>query len=386
MKTLQDIEKLHKLSGTKFWKQINDLFDTCMGTFTEQYKRVETSILSQEDSADCLFSMYVITHKRINAYNKKLAVYFPTPQCSGKLNDLNGLWWLDHYTCGINQWNTLTWFSGQKGATGKLHGASTHFVIGHHDIPFLIIPPTLRAWHEPSRNADSIGVEMVNPGALHQVTDPKTHKVSWHYWAGILPQVLVAELPPTAITPPYRGCSFLQPFTLDQYIHNMKVKRLIIGALPGKLTLNRMSQHSDWRLSKPDMGPLWPLEDLNNAAWDGAPLEEQHFLQRYNDSLEDPQPYEDTFHDEISSPEYGMNTPTQDSDPDDEFKMTLSEVQASLNRLGSSLKLDGLFGDKTKAAVMEFQNKWNSTHPDDMLKIDGIPGPHTCASLKKALN
>lgn len=56
-------------------------------------------------------------------------------------------------------------------------------------------------------------------------------------------------------------------------------------------------------------------------------------------------------------------------------------VQESLNKLatdGSVLDTDGIFGSKTKIAVMAFQR-------DHGLTVDGIPGDDTIGALKKAL-
>ncbi|MEW6121661.1 MAG: peptidoglycan-binding protein [Pseudomonadota bacterium] len=50
-------------------------------------------------------------------------------------------------------------------------------------------------------------------------------------------------------------------------------------------------------------------------------------------------------------------------------------IQAALNAVGYSLKEDGRFGPKTKAAVADFQRT-------NGLKVDGVPGPVTCAALE----
>lgn len=56
---------------------------------------------------------------------------------------------------------------------------------------------------------------------------------------------------------------------------------------------------------------------------------------------------------------------------------TLS-LQKDLNKLGYKLTTDGIPGDKTKAAVKDFQRK-------NKLTVDGIPGAKTLAAIKKAL-
>ena len=54
-------------------------------------------------------------------------------------------------------------------------------------------------------------------------------------------------------------------------------------------------------------------------------------------------------------------------------------VQEKLNRLGYGLDTDGDLGEKTRAAVADFQNVHG-------LEIDGIPGPITNAKLDEVLN
>lgn len=54
-------------------------------------------------------------------------------------------------------------------------------------------------------------------------------------------------------------------------------------------------------------------------------------------------------------------------------------LQASLNQiLGLHLAVDGIFGDKTRAAVAQFQTEQG-------LQVDGIPGPITRARLQEIL-
>ena len=53
------------------------------------------------------------------------------------------------------------------------------------------------------------------------------------------------------------------------------------------------------------------------------------------------------------------------------------ELQEALNRHGYSLAVDGVFGDKTKAAVRDYQKK-------NGLKLDGVVGDETWGSLMSA--
>lgn len=58
----------------------------------------------------------------------------------------------------------------------------------------------------------------------------------------------------------------------------------------------------------------------------------------------------------------------------------VKEAQIVLNKLGYNLSTDGVYGPKTKAAILDFQKK------DPKLVNDGIYGPATRAALLKALN
>lgn len=59
---------------------------------------------------------------------------------------------------------------------------------------------------------------------------------------------------------------------------------------------------------------------------------------------------------------------------------SVKEVQIVLNKLGYKLTTDGIYGAKTKSAILDFQKK------DPKLVNDGIYGPATRAALLKALN
>lgn len=52
----------------------------------------------------------------------------------------------------------------------------------------------------------------------------------------------------------------------------------------------------------------------------------------------------------------------------------VSKLQTILNENGYSLAVDGIFGEKTQAAVRDYQKRYN-------LKLDGIAGPETWGSL-----
>lgn len=59
----------------------------------------------------------------------------------------------------------------------------------------------------------------------------------------------------------------------------------------------------------------------------------------------------------------------------------VEELQKNLIKLGYSLRnygIDGIFGEETKKAVMEFQGDYN-------LKVDGIAGPETSSKISEVL-
>jgi N-acetyl-anhydromuramyl-L-alanine amidase AmpD len=392
MRTITDYVSM---AHNKFWAEVDKKAVEAENTFLELWGEAHRRLLTQEEAVECLDALFIDSHRRIRDHSKELAKLYPTKQYTkGRLNKQSHLWWVDHFTAGINKWSTLSWFSKRRGyfrGSKKLRyaGASTHFVMGYHGYPFYIIPLVHGAWHEPKRNKDAISIEMVNAGALK--LDRNTNQ--WHYWAREMPNELVRELPPVNLDVPYRGVSNMQPFTLDQIKANIVLKRIIIAALGERMAPERMSQHSDWKASKTDMGPLWQLEECNSAAFGSEPLDELSFIQKYQDFLFDEGSIwdedagwvddEDDLKEAQENPEYGDNTPTHDDDDDDDHVMEIDDVQKELCRHGFRVVVDGKMGPKTYAAIKNFQIDWNKKHPEKKIKVDGIPGPMTCAALKE---
>jgi len=362
-----------------FWSMISSEAPAAKETFTKFWKEVETTTLNKDDACACLDALFIDSHARIlqalGATSKSL--YPTTKRSKDRLQAVEHMWWVDHFTAGISHASTLNWFG--TSSAGK---ASTHFVIGYHTDPFYIIPLMHGAWHTPARNADSWSVEMVNAGPIRSQGD------DWAMWNNrILPQKLVKELPPQPVSPPYKGAHYFQPFTTDQVIANMKLKRLIRWATEDKLLSEaRMSQHSQWQEGKFDMGPLWPFDEVNTAVFEDYPLEE---LVSYQQAIEavflpsNENKCESEFDDHDTcpdNPEYGIST---DLDKDIENPTTAKDIQQLLINRGYSIKADGIYGPATKEAVKNFQRRCNDNNPSELLVVDGIVGPLTLEKLKR---
>lgn len=390
---MSQIRDFTTLSPKKFWELVANEDSSAQETFKKYWDALDEQHLNQDEAIECLNALFIYSHKRIQEHSSALAKVYPTKQFTkNKLKERQELWWVDHFTAGISKWSTLNWFSAAKrkkknGKTGYA-GASTHFVQGYHGDPFYIIPLMHGSWNEPRRNKDSISIEMVNAGQLHKNKDGK-----WCYWARQLPQELVQELPPVLLDKPYRGCKVMQPFTQIQIVNNIKLKRLVIAALHGKLEPHRMSQHSDWRQGKTDMGPLWPYEECNAAAYGPEPIPELSFIQQsdYQEFLD----AEGTLwlesskgwdkEDDTNNPSYGEDTPTHDDDPDPDTDRIYAtkEIQLRLSKKGYNINADNKLGPKTHKAIKQFQADWNKQNPTDTIKVDGIAGPATCTRLFK---
>jgi hypothetical protein len=374
--------------------------------------------LTLEQAQRTLDLLYDRTHLDIIEKLPDYVDFFPTPQrYAGRLSKVDSLWWLDHATAGINGWGTLRWFSGKPvGHTERftdkaaadavakkrkskvvekdgaffvswtgLAGACTHFIAFADGTPFMLLRITDGAWGEPKRNGDAIQIEMVNALVC------RLKGLDWYFWAGKLPPALVAIQPPEALEKPFRGATHMLPYTWQQVITNIKLKRLCTAALPDRMARGRMSQHTDWRESKYDMGPLWPLDLCNDAAFENYPIESYSFMQQFVQA-----PGTDAIVDlsELKELERlaASDKPDEDIDrwDDDQTIDNTTEVQQALIDLygpGALPKygVDGDLGAETTMAVRHFQEDWNRNHSADRIKIDGVPGLKTRKRLTKVL-
>lgn len=409
VKMLQSNESAIREEYATLWKMAGEGYispDQAQQTLEVLYKRSMLDIL-----------------QKLPAY----AEHYPTKQrYADRLTNVHHLWWVDHATAGVNGWGTLGWFSSKvrthkkrfktkesaeayaerrKGKVqakdGKYYvtwkgyaGACTHFVVFANGLPFMVLPLTHGCWGEPKRNGDGIHIEMVNALIC------RLKGTDWYFWAGKLPQKVLDVQQPEHLEQPFRGATAMLPYTWQQVITNIKLKRLCIAATTEKLdqddveltprmALDRMSQHTDWRDSKFDMGPLWPFDLCNKAAFENYPIESYSFMQNFvlapdADLVVDPE--------ELKALEASASD--EDTDHDlwdaDETIDSTKEVQEALIKIYGKVALpkygvDGHMGKETTTAVRHFQENWNLINANDRIKIDGIPGIQTCARLEKAI-
>lgn len=389
---MRELTDFTKLTQKDFWLKVKNNATSAIEIVNELWQKVGEEPLNQEEATELLDALFIESHQRIITAVKDLKKFYPTRQLTkNKLKAVKHLWWTDHFTAGISALSTLNWFSSKKfkkkNGQIKYAGASTHFVLPYHGLPYYIIPLLHGAWHEPRRNKDSISIEMVNAGQVRRNKETG----EWCYWpkefTTPIPKELVQELPPVLLDHPHRGVKIMQPFTRDQIINNIKLKRVVRTALEGRLELERMSQHQDWREGKTDMGPLWLFDETNLAAFSGEAIEELAFIQRYETALDEAGEILEVTEiiDETDNPNHGERTPTHDDDEDDNNAvMSIRQVQEFLVRLNLPVIVDGKFGAQTKAAVKRFQQQWNINHEDDQIITDGKAGPQTCSRLRQA--
>lgn len=373
---MRELSDYSNLKPKTFWQTVDAQAAEAASKVEELFSKAMETPLSQEEASLLLDTLFINSHARIKAARPQLADVTPLTKqfTKNKLKLVEELWWVDHFTGGLNPFSTINTYIQRK--------VSTHFILDFHGRPLYVVPLMHGAWHEPRRNKDSVAIEMVNPGALTQKDGV------WNFWAGPLPMDIVQKLPPVRLPKPYRGVSALLPFTRDQIINNILLKRIVIAAFPGRFIRERMTQHSDWRETKTDMSPIWPLADINAAAFENDPILEYRFVQEYEEGLESPGHIEPTACDDHpDNPQYA-------EEPADKTytEWDIKDVQEFLiTNMHYNLKVDDKLGPKTAAAVKDFQIWWNKQHPNitaspgttyEALTVDGIPGPKTIRAMQ----
>jgi hypothetical protein len=403
----------------KFWETLLSEDATAIRQECEHFwQKAGQGPITPQQADHTLDLLFKRTHLDLKDFG--LQGYYPTEQGGpwNKLAEMPHLWWVDHATAGINGRGTLGWFSSKKrkhtrkfktAAEANAHygsrkpdgkvfekngawyvtwtgfaGAVTHFVSFFDGTPFYVVKIQHRCWGEPKRNRDGIHIEMINPLVC------RLKKDRWHFWAGPIPQELLDKgLTPVPLDVPFRGAKHMMPYTWQQVITNIKLKRLCIAAT-GRMHRDRMSHHTDWRASKFDMGPLWPRKLIDDAAFDTMPIEEYEFVKQFvvAEGMDDVVDKAELKAIEAGDYDlYDMDDLVEASDEDIDSAI---EVQNALMRLYGAQALpkhgaDGDLGPETVRAVKHFQRDWNRNNPSDVIDIDGIPGTQTCDRLEKAV-
>lgn len=396
---------------SKFLDDLRTNADAIRTEWAKVWHDLDLGPISQEQALHTLDVLWRRSHLDILENIPDYAKQFPTQQRTvNRLENVPFLWWVDHATAGVTGWGTLKWFSSQPHQHHKkflhkseaeayavrrkgkvlaaddqqqyvvtwtgLAGASTHFVIFTDGTPFYLVPIKDGCWGEPKRNGDGIHVEMVN--AL--VVNYKDNQ--WCYWAGPLPESILAYQKPVSLDRSFRGATHMLPYMREQIIANIKLKRVIIAATGNRMGRDRMSQHTDWQVRKYDMGPLWPFQACNKASFETYPASEYSFLQDYATATAP-----------ISTkPLNAVDTVFQiEEDLDGDTTIdSVKEVQQALVKLYGTHILpkggvDGVMGDETTEAVRIFQSDWNRNYPKDRITIDGVAGIKTCGRLEEAI-
>jgi len=270
-----------------------------------------------------------------------------------------------------------------------LAGACTHFVVFMDGTPFYIVNIDDGCWGEPKRNGDSLQVEMVNPLTVQRKGD------AWHYWAGPIPERITRVLHPTALDKPFRGAERMLPYSWNQVLTNIKLKRLCRAATHhprhgARMSRDRMSQHTDWRADKFDMGPLWPFQLCNDAAFEDYPIEEYDFVRQFvrADDQDDEASMEEVLQASLRQPAEDPGTEHDLWDEDSTVYSNMQLQKALVLLYGPTILpsfTGGVLEQATIAAVRRFQKNWNRLFPKDPILVDGIPGVQTCSRLEQAL-
>lgn len=403
-----------------FWERISADAEAIRTEYDDLWKKAGEGAITQAQAKRTLELMWQRSHLDIAVQRPELKPHYPTRQGGhgDRLESMPHLWWVDHATAGISKWGTLDWFSSRehakqrvftnrseaesfmtrRGGTARLvskdgkhtviwqgfAGAVTHFVVGFDGVPFYVVNIANRCWGEPKRNNDGIHVEMVNALSCH-LKDNR-----WHFWAGPIHPDIAKAYTPVALDRPYRGAKNMMPYTWHQVITNIKLKRLCIAAT-GRMDRKRMSDHADWRKDKIDMGPLWPRDLINNAAFESFSIAEYSFVQAVV-SMQGADDIVDQA--ELKAIESGVYDNYDFDDgmcaEDSETIDSVREVQEAIIKLYSAAMLprfgvDGDLGNETQAAVTVFQHDWNRNFPTDHIPINGIPTVETMDRLAKAL-
>ncbi len=358
---------------------------------TLRQKILSTGTLTEAEALAFFQDIYEQTHKKLpDIVGKAFAeAEFPTKQYRGPgglSNQPNG--WrnstpigiCDHFTADVSLTGTLKWFSSkewpQQQGPAKVAGASAAFVIDLDGTPYCLIDfwNGKADWHEPQLNGLCVGIEHVNAGELRRQLDG-TFTMWQNGWQKKYP--LDAELPPLRVPNGWRGASYMMPYTREQVITNLVIKRAFCCAYEAVARPEMFVDHATYRDDKKDMGPHWPLSTLRNAAFSREPLDKYVFLHAYT-------PIQHAKLDAIDQSDLDLIAQTQTTDLPLDLNDFPSQnamllwVQLALHELGYVVDQTGKPSKQTTDAVKRFQAVNNLT-------VDGVPGPKTREKLSAAL-
>lgn len=281
----------------------------------------------------------------------------------------------DHGTADVSLAGTLRWFSSHQwsrpdGTKGPA-GASSALVVDQDGTPYCLIDfwNGRADWHEPQLNGWCVGIEHVNAGELR-----KDQKGRWVYWPGnwTRPYDQTRNLPPVDVGG-WRGCQAMAPYTREQIVTNAVLKRAVV-LMYGNMRPEMFVDHAMYRDDKRDMGPVWPLAILRDAAFSRDPIGQYAWAQAstpVQGAPVDAWDHEDLAH--ATDNHVVRDLPDQAH----EFASNNAAVlwvQLSLGQLGYPVVPDGRVGPSYVDAVKRYQR-------DHGLAADGIAGPATRRDL-----
>ncbi len=355
-------------------------------------KIIEHGQINGAEARSFFEDLYNLSIKRCIAESGTLwARHFPTRQYRGPggfKNVLQG--WkhatpigiCDHFTANDSLRSTVKWFSsydqwdlggGKKGSAG----ASSALVVGIDGEPLCLIDfwNGKSDWHEPQLNGVSVGIEHVNVGEVRKAPDG-----SFVFWPNnwTQPYKFTRELPPQQVN--YRGAHWMMPYTREQILTNLVLKRAIIALYPsGTIRKEMLVDHAMVRDDKKDCGPLWPLAELREMAFSYTPLRDYPMFQQYTPvSGSTLDAFETADLSALRGEVMSSETPQGHSNMPFHHETDVFKVQKQLKLLGYAVITNGNHDDIFVNAVRHFQR-------DRCLKEDGIVGPNTRIAIEAAV-
>lgn len=194
------------------------------------------------------------------------AEYWPTSQHYSSWIEGSPSGIVDHFTASSTASSVLRWFSSYDqwliGSKKRASGACTSFLVDITGEIFCLLKfwEGEADWHEPLVNRKFIGIEHVSCGELKE----KDGEFYWwpKNWGSKYP--FQETLSPLKLTSPWRGATYFQPYTTEQILSNISIKRALIAYYGSQLNVRNFIDHAVLRTDKMDMSPVWPLQQINS--------------------------------------------------------------------------------------------------------------------------